>query len=121
MCRQGDVLDVAILTESTGTPKTPRERTAGAVVTFHAVPGMTVEWLQRIVDCHLARNSALGHSAPGMPDCPLVPRGVEARVSSTGDGFAVTIRSDDDHTAQEILTRARRLRDTRRVTEGTAP
>src|SRR5699024_11191603 len=28
----------------------------GARVTFRAVPGMTAEWLQRVVDCHLARN-----------------------------------------------------------------
>jgi hypothetical protein len=48
-------------------------------------------------------------SLPEMPDCPLVPNGVSARVSSTGNGFAVAIRSDDTKTAHEILTRAERL------------
>jgi hypothetical protein len=49
---------------------------------------MTAEWLQRLTDCHIARNAALGHVAPAMPDCPLVPMGVTARVTSTGGGFA---------------------------------
>ncbi len=89
--------------------KAPGERRVGAIVTFHAVPGMTTEWLQRVVDCHLARNAALGHTVPEMPNCPLVPKGAEARVSSTGSGFAVAIRSEDEQTAREILARAQRL------------
>ncbi len=84
-------------------------RTTGAVVTFRAVPGLTVESLQRVVDCHLARNASLGHEVPEMANCPLVPKGAEARVSSTGTGFAVTIRSDDPITAAEIRARATRL------------
>jgi hypothetical protein len=86
------------------------ERVVGAVVTFRAVPGLTAEWLQRIVDCHLARNASLGHEVPEMPNCPLVVRGAQARVRSTGDGFAVEIRSDNDAAAREILARAKRLR-----------
>lgn len=81
----------------------------GAVITFRAIPGMSAEWLQRAVDCHLARNAALGHEVPEMPDCPLVPKGVEARVTSTGDGFAVELRADDPKTAAEVLRRAERL------------
>ena len=104
-----DIASVAPLTEYVGTgSKAPRVRT-GAVVVFRAVPAMTAEWLQRVVDCHLARNAALGHAVPEMPTCPLVPRGVTARVSSTGNGFAVAIRSDDAATAREILARAERL------------
>ena len=86
----------------------PRKQTTGAVVMFRARPGMTAEWLQRIADCHIARNAALGHVAPEMPSCPLVPKGVEAHVTSTGDGFAIAIRSDDPAVAKEVLDRARR-------------
>ena len=88
------------------------ERTVGAVVTFRAVPGMTAEWLKRLVDCHLARNASLGHVVPEMPNCPLVPNGAQARVKSTGDGFAVEISSRNPATAREILSRAQRLRST---------
>ena len=86
----------------------PLRRTVGAVVMFRARPGMTAEWLQRIVDCHIARNAALGHVVPEMPSCPLVPKGVDARVTSAGNGFAVAIRSDDPAVAREVLERARR-------------
>ncbi len=85
------------------------ERTVGAVIRFHAVPGMTAEWLQRVIDCHLARNAALGHSSPNMPDCPLVLRGVSAKVESSGRGFSVNVRADDRKTATEVLARATRL------------
>lgn len=85
-----------------------RQRTAGAVVTFRARPGLTAEWLQRVVDCHLARNAALGHIVPDMPDCPLVPKGVTARVKSAGGGFAIEIRASNDAGVREVLERARR-------------
>lgn len=87
------------------------ERLAGAVVTVRAVPGLTAEWLQRIVDCHLARNASLGQFVPEMPNCPLVPKGVEAKVISAGNGFAVSIRSNDVETAKEILARSQRLQE----------
>jgi hypothetical protein len=84
-------------------------RPAGAVVTFRAVPGLTAEWLQRLVDCHLGRNAALGHVVPEMPACPLVPSGVRAQVRSTGNGFAVEIDGGNPDTARAILARAQRL------------
>lgn len=106
--RAADIASVAALTDPSG-PKGGTPVTMGAVVTFRAVPGMTAEWLQRIVDCHLARNAALGHEAPNMPDCPLVPKGATATVSSTGAGFAVAVRAQDPATGAEILARAQRL------------
>ena len=105
-----DIARVESLTEPTSQGKAGSvSRNAGATVAVRALPGLTSEWLQRIVDCHLARNAALGHVVPEMPDCPLVPRGVEARVRPAGNGFAVDIRADDPDSAREILDRARRL------------
>lgn len=86
-----------------------RERLAGAIITFRAVPGMTEQWLRRIVECHLARNAALGHDVPEMPYCPLVPKNVTAHVSSTASGFVVELESGDAETAREVLRRARAL------------
>jgi hypothetical protein len=85
------------------------QQTLGATVTVAAVPGLTAEWLQRIVDCHLARNAAVGHEMPEMAYCPLVPKGAQAKVRSVGDGFAVDIQSEDRATAAEILRRAQQL------------
>lgn len=106
---RADIASVESLIGRELTGKLVAERQVGALVTFRAIPGLTAEWLQRLVDCHLARNAALGHDVPEMPDCPLVPRGVEARVRSTGNGFAVEIRSNNRDIASEILARARRL------------
>lgn len=101
-----DIASVTPLVEPFGRGATVR---TGAVVVFRATPGMTAEWLQRVVDCHLARNAALGHVVPEMPDCPLVPRGVRASVRSTGNGFAVSIRSGDHSVARDVFARAERL------------
>jgi hypothetical protein len=80
--------------------------TEGVVVTFRPVPGMTVPWLQRVVDCQLARNAALGNDVPQLTHCLLVPKGVRATVSAVADGFAVTIRAGDKATAEELFRRA---------------
>ena len=86
--------------------KTGGQRLMGATVRFRAVPGMTAEWLQRIVDCHMARNAAMGYEMPEMSQCPLMIKGATATVTSTGNGFAVSIRSDDMTAATDIRHRA---------------
>ena len=89
-------------------------RLEGAVVTFRAVPGMKAEWLQRIVDCHLARAASLGHVVSEMPYCPLVPKGVTATVRSAPAGFAVEIRAAHAEDAGEVWRRAETLAPARR-------
>jgi hypothetical protein len=81
----------------------------GAIVSFRAVPGLTTEWLQRLVRCHVARSASMGHAMPGMSYCPLALKGVTASVTSAGDGFAVTIQAEDPDTAAEVLRRAQAL------------
>lgn len=81
----------------------------GATVVFKAAPGMTVEWLQRIIDCQVTRHAVLGRAQPDAATSPLAPPGVEAAVAAVAGGFAVTIRSEDPATSREILRRARAL------------
>lgn len=82
----------------------------GAEIVFASLPGMTGEWLQRVVDCHLARDAVLGDVAKkGMPYCPLVVPHVKATVRSLGNGFAVDITSDEENSVREIIARAERL------------
>lgn len=102
-----DVLGVEPLRVPLG--RSSATRLAGATVAFRPVPGLTQEGLQRIVQCHQARNAVLGYQTPEMAYCPLALKDVTANVRSGGDRFLVEIRSDDDDTASEILTRARRL------------
>jgi hypothetical protein len=74
----------------------------GAVVRVRPSLGVTREWLQQAVNAHVSR---MGQVGP-MGDCPLSVSGASATVSSTGDGFAITISSPKNETAQEILRRA---------------
>jgi hypothetical protein len=91
-------------------PKQQTTQLHGAVISFRAVKGMTAEWFQRIVDCHLARNASLGNEMPEMAYCPLNEKGTKAKVASMGNGFAVTVESDDPTIAKDILHRAESLK-----------
>ena len=107
--------DIAVVAPITGRVLSGKsspagEKTLGARITFHEVPGLTAERLQRIVDCHLARNAALGHDLTEMTYCPLVPDGVTAQVQQTESGhLTVEVRADDAHVAQEVWSRAAKL------------
>ena len=78
---------------------------AGGQAVFRAVPGLTVEWLQRLVDCHQARAASVGYAMPEMSYCPLMLKDVKATVSSVHGGFAVAIASNDPETSAEIWRR----------------
>jgi hypothetical protein len=104
---KADVASVEVLVEPApgrgGKSSLPEK--VGAAAVFRAVPGLTAEWMQRLVDCHLARAAAVGHQMPDMSYCPLVLRGVTAKVTSAGGGFRVEVRSDDPKTVAEIIRR----------------
>jgi hypothetical protein len=83
----------------------------GATIVFKAVPGLTGPWLQRIIDCHLARNAVIGHptASSEMTYCPLTLKGVQAVVREVGSGFAVDVTSHEAGAANEIWARVQRL------------
>ena len=54
------------MTETVKSGKSSTQKDVGATVVFRAVPGMTAEWLQRVVDCHLARAAAVGQAYRGI-------------------------------------------------------
>lgn len=104
-----DIQSVSVLTETIKSGKASTQKEVGATVVFRALPGMTAEWLQRVVDCHLARAAAVGHDMPEMSYCPLMPKGVKAKVTSAGNGFAVNLSADDAATIAEIKRRSQSL------------
>jgi len=105
-----DIRSVSQLRDETMVGRNKTERDAGATVIFRATPGLTAEWLQRILDCHLARNKAVGHEMPEMAYCPLTIKGAQATARSVGDGFAVDVRADDAEGAAEIWRRAQEIK-----------
>lgn len=102
-----EILSVEALSAKANPGAEPR--IMGAIVVFRPLPKMNAASLQRLVDCHLARNAALGYEVPEMPYCPLVPRGVRAKVSTTSAGLVVTIDTVDPAAALEVYARAKNL------------
>lgn len=86
------------------------DEVVGATVSFRAVPGMTEEWLQRVMDCHSARNASMGFQMPGMEYCPLMVPGTKAVVRSGHGAFNVDLVAEDGERAKEVLARAKALR-----------
>jgi len=80
---------------------TPTGALSGIVVSFKNIRGMTLDRIQSIVNCHIARDTALGHDVPEMADCPLVPR-VHAIVFRGDEGIVVRIMADDDAAAKQL-------------------
>ena len=68
----------------------------GAAVQVHAAPGMTAQWLGRMLQCDTARHAGAA----------LVPAGARAEVTPTPTGFSVSMRSSDPELAREIGRRA---------------
>lgn len=87
----------------------PQDKLKGASITLRAVPGLTKEYLQRLVTCHLARNASMGFAMPEMAACPLSVKGATATVEAAGGALRVDVTSDDLTAATEISRRARAL------------
>ena len=104
-----DVASVRPLSREVRQGKNIVHEDRGATVVFRAIPGLTAEWLQREIDCHIARAASVGHDMPEMSYCPIVLKGVTAKVSTVRGGFAVAIESEDPDTKNEILRRSNAL------------
>lgn len=91
-----------------------REREVGAVVVFRKVPHLSAQRLKDIVDCHLARNAALGVERHDLEYCPLTVnplafKNLKIDVVERADGLALTLETNDSsEVAHEILLRAQR-------------
>lgn len=108
--RPGDIVAVQELRAPTGSYKAGGlTRVEGAKVTIRAVPGLTKEYLQRLVTCHLARNSSMGHAMAEMATCPLAVKGATATAEGEGGAFVVRVTSAEDNAVAEIVKRARTL------------
>jgi hypothetical protein len=102
-----------VQTRSTMTKGAQRARLEGASITVRAARGLTREYLQRLVTCHLARNASMGFAIPEMAKCPLSVKGARANVDTVGTTFRVEIRGDSNESAEMISRRAKELASSR--------
>lgn len=79
------------------------------VVHFDKIPKTTAAGLQRLVDCHLARNAAVGYAMEEMDYCPLAIPGVSATVVETDAGFDIDLDTRDPGAHAEVATRVESL------------
>jgi hypothetical protein len=88
-------------------PKAPPQL-VGAAVYLRATPGVTEQWLGRVIECHLAHRAAVGGLAA---DAAVSPFAENARVSvsSTRTSFRVAITSPDIEVARSVVAKTERL------------
>ena len=108
---QEDIVSVQPLLETLPQGGT---REAGAVILFRKVPRLTAPVLQKIIDCHLARDAAFGFDARELEYCPLNVnplgfRKLKATVTERARGFAVKLDAEDENVARKVLARAQML------------
>ena len=101
-----DVVGVEPLVSTITSSKGPTKHVDGASITLRAVPGLTAEYLQRLVSCHLPRNASRGFARDEMSFCPLAVKGASATVASASGGFRVDVRGDGEDAIKEIVRRA---------------
>ncbi len=104
--RRGDIESFSALYEPSGRTGTALR---GSVLVMRPAPGVTPEWLQRNIECHIARSAALGHGLEQMSKCPFALNGASVEVRSGGDKFLVYVRGSDPATAAEIWRRTQTL------------
>jgi hypothetical protein len=108
--RREDIVDVTALQNVEPHGRSTHAIPSGGRAIFRALPGLTPEWMQRLVDCHRARAASVGFDMPDMEYCPLVLKGTTAKVVSVGNGVAVDVTSADPATAKAIVDRMQAAR-----------
>jgi hypothetical protein len=84
-------------------------RRDGVAITFKPVAGLTAAWLERDIQCHQARFTALGQPAGYLPDDPTLVIGAHVTVTEIDHRLVVVVETPDADAAQLALQRARDL------------
>lgn len=89
--------------------KTREGEIKGARIEFASVPGLTVHWMERAIECAQARAAVLGYPRDYMRESPLMIPGVEATVQMKGTHVEVIMQARDRLTAIQVLGRSEAL------------
>lgn len=103
---RSDVDRIDVVRE-TRTQKPSVERAVAVDVHVRAKPGVTEQWLARLVECHVAHE--LAEASCTASECPLGLPQVTTSVAATATGFSIRLRPDDSSVVRELARRAQRL------------
>jgi hypothetical protein len=103
--RYGSVTDVEVVRDHGVFPKGPLEP-VGVSVYMRAEPAMTAQWLGRVIACHSAHLAVVG---AGDRPSPLAIQDAQVAVSTTFDGFRVTVTSKNPDIARAVVDKGREL------------
>jgi len=81
-------------------------QTFGIAVYIRATPGVTEQWLGRVIECHKAHAALAGTSDAADP---LVGTDARVKIDSTATGFRVAITSPNLETARALLEKGHLL------------
>jgi hypothetical protein len=81
---------------------------AGVAVYLRATPGITEQWIGRVIECHLAHRLVVGDGVAEQT-CPLTLDDTRVGVSSTPTGFRVAVTSKDITVARSLIDRCQAL------------
>jgi hypothetical protein len=81
----------------------------GAELLVRPNPGVSKQWLTRVVRCHVAYHDIAGPRLQESSPDPLVVDGSEITVDDTDTSFVIRIKGANKAEGQEILARAQRL------------
>jgi hypothetical protein len=86
-------------------PKAPAPL-AGAALYLDATPGLTEQWIDRVIECNLAHRATAGTQDTANP---LAVENATIRVSPTMAGFRIAVTSTDPAVAADVLRRGQSL------------
>jgi len=100
LARKDEITGVEALQERPNTKAAPRP--VGVAGYLRATPGMTEQWIGRVIECHLAHRAVVGTRVAEQA-CPLSAEEARIDVSSTDTGFRVSITSKDVTVARSLI------------------
>jgi hypothetical protein len=89
--------------------KTTIQELRGAELVVRAAPGLTRQWMARVLRCHIAYEDVTGLSLPEASLDPFRVDTAEVSFDETETGFLIRIRATNKSDGEEILARAQRL------------
>jgi hypothetical protein len=81
----------------------------GAELFVRPTPGISRQWIARVLQCHVAFHDIAGPSLAETSPDPLVVDEAKFTVDETETAFVIRIKGSNKAEGQEILARAQRL------------